>query len=143
MISCVIAEIFKFRIIFLPFFRITKFYDFPWRVIVLSGNLFVYKLLLNFLEKSLDLDLNLSLALTQFVMRIDYRFCYKRLQTSTWMPRGIKFAYKRLQTKSKMKSPVLSWQLTHFFKNLVDLFFNQSDSHNIGRCGDSFLSSCK
>ena len=35
------------------------------------------------------------------------------------MPRGIKFAYKRLQTKSKMKSPVLSWQLTHFFITLT------------------------
>ena len=119
MISCVIAEIFKFRINFLPFFRITKFYDFPWRLIVLSGNLFVYKLLLNFLEKSIDLDINQSLASTQFLMRTDYRFCYKRLQTSMWYQLLVTNGYKRNDSSAELAIDPVSIALTCFSTNHV------------------------
>ena len=56
MISFVITEIFKFRIIFFTFFYLekqNKNSDFSQWIIVSSSNLFVYKFLLNFLEKCL------------------------------------------------------------------------------------------
>ena len=116
-------------VIFFHIFRKTKICDFFLRLIVWSGNLFVYKLLLNFLEKkSLDLDMSLSLALTQFAMRTDYRFCYKRLQTSTWYQLLVTNGYKL-----KVFWRILCWAGNwHRFYNL-DLLFNQSNSYNFGQ----------
>ena len=132
LISFVITEIFKFRIIFFTFFYLekqNKNSDFSQWIIVSSSNLFVYKLLKNFLGKD---PWPWYLSITGFDLLCYGHWLSILLQTVTNEYVVSALGYKRKVACDELAIDPISITLTFFSTNHVRTILSGVLIHFVG-----------